>query len=135
MSRDLDPEGVLCSFRMHGTARLVPRRQVDLEPVARGTSRTTSAVSSRPVVTDGGELFRRLWKGTVKALLEASASSSVVKRPLYGPKTPPELRRGVRQASEASGNGKLRPKNAAEFSSSSSGGRPPALNSLKSVVR
>lgn len=64
-------EGIVCSFR--GTARLVP--------ASRRVSSTSFAAAKRgvnasPSTDDGSELFRRLWKGTIRALLQASPSSA-----------------------------------------------------------
>lgn len=60
-------EGIVCSFR--GTARLLPassrRVSTSIPPAKRGVPST-----------DGSELFRRLWKGTIRALLQASPGSA-----------------------------------------------------------
>lgn len=148
MSRRSDEEGVLCSFRMHGTARLMPRRCGRLGPTVIAGDRS-STTSRRPApMADGEELFRRLWKGTVCALLQASSGSSsaslrstssiashnrgMLRVPsgptLYGPKTPPpSLRRGSKPS--AGGNGRVSPATTLKRCERAS------FSGLKSVVR
>lgn len=149
MSRRSDEEGLLCSFRMHGTARLMPRRCGRLGPTVVAGDRSSMTSRPRPPMADGEELFRRLWKGTVCALLQASSSGSssapsrstssvashkrgmlrVQSGPtLYGPKAPPpSLRRGSKPS--AGGNGRVSPATTLKRSDRA------VFNSLKSVVR